>query len=103
MEYPRWTIKITSKGQVTLPKAARDLLLVRDGDHLDAWIKDDTLVLRKSEVLSDSELLIQYARSRLVERPSGEVVRADASIVRESIGRLPVDTTALVRESRERP
>lgn len=44
-------IKVTSKGQITLPSDARRKLNIREGDTLDATIRNGSLVLipRKSE------------------------------------------------------
>ena len=42
---------ITSKGQLTLPKAIRDLLRLGEGDRVDFLVKDDgTVVLRPATV-----------------------------------------------------
>jgi AbrB family looped-hinge helix DNA binding protein len=42
---------VTSKGQITLPKAIRDLLRLGAGDRVDFVVKDDgTVVLRPSTV-----------------------------------------------------
>lgn len=100
MQHGRWTIKVTSKGQITLPKEARDMLLVREGDSLDAWLRDDSLVLQKREEVSEAEKLVRYARARL-QTPSGEIMRTDARALREQIGQLPVDMTTVVREGRQ--
>jgi antitoxin PrlF len=45
------TATITSKGQLTLPKAIRDLLRLGAGDRVDFIVKDDgTVVLRPATV-----------------------------------------------------
>lgn len=36
-----WEIKVTSKGQITLPKQARDIMMVREGDHLQVRLLAD--------------------------------------------------------------
>jgi AbrB family looped-hinge helix DNA binding protein len=42
---------LTSKGQITLPKAIRDLLRLDTGDRVDFIVKDDgTVVLRPATV-----------------------------------------------------
>lgn len=96
-----WDVKVTSKGQITLPKSARDILLVREGDHLEAFVQDDSLVLKKRELPTQSEMLVRYARERL-RTSSGTIERIDVRSVRNRIGKLQVDTTALVREGREK-
>jgi AbrB family looped-hinge helix DNA binding protein len=45
------TATVTSKGQLTLPKAIRDLLRLGAGDRVDFIVKDDgTVVLRPATV-----------------------------------------------------
>ena len=41
------TSKITSKGQVTLPKTIRETLLVGEGDYISYEVKDDAVAIRK--------------------------------------------------------
>ncbi len=96
---------MTSKGQVTLPKQARDIMLVREGDHLEAVMKDDTLVLTRKTDLNDSEQMRLYARLRLAELGYGDPAsRAalDPRQVRESLPRIPGDSAQRVREEREK-
>ena len=105
MSGSRWDIKVTSKGQVTLPKQARDVLMVREGDYLQAVVKDDALILTRKTDVSDSEQMRFYARCRLAELGYGDPAsRAvlDPRRVRETLPPLPVDMTQRVREERER-
>lgn len=47
--------KVTSKGQVTIPKEVREILGIIDGDRLIFLVEGDRVVMRKvaSEKLSD--------------------------------------------------
>ena len=87
---------MTSKGQVTVPKAVRDALNLKDGDRLDFVVVDDTIVVvprnRKIErmfgrlaqyatagtTLEDYDMAIGEGVSRHVEgsRPSAAVDKA---------------------------
>ncbi|WP_161821258.1 AbrB/MazE/SpoVT family DNA-binding domain-containing protein [Sporotomaculum syntrophicum] len=40
-------VKLTSKGQLTLPKEYRDKLCLDKGSHLSVTVKGDTLMLKK--------------------------------------------------------
>jgi transcriptional pleiotropic regulator of transition state genes len=40
-------VKVTSKGQMTLPASARKLLGIKKGDYLAAYINGEELILRK--------------------------------------------------------
>lgn len=101
---PRWDIKVTSKGQITLPKEAREAMMVREGDHLEAVLKDDAVVLKRRDDTPDSEKIRAYARRYLrsvgidPDKPHPEL---DASVVREKMPRLSIDLTELIRAQRE--
>ncbi|MGE5580263.1 MAG: AbrB/MazE/SpoVT family DNA-binding domain-containing protein [Bacillota bacterium] len=55
MREPKWDVKVTSKGQITLPKEARDIMMVREGDHLEASMQDDSIVLRRRDDIPEGE------------------------------------------------
>lgn len=40
-------VKLTSKGQMTLPVKVRNLLGIKEGDHLAVYVNDEELILRK--------------------------------------------------------
>jgi AbrB family looped-hinge helix DNA binding protein len=65
MKEPKWDVKVTSKGQITLPKQVRDVMMVREGDRLEAAIQDDSIVLRRRDELPDSEKIRTYAMRNL--------------------------------------
>lgn len=105
MDGSEWDIKVTSKGQITLPKQVRDVMMVREGDHLQGVVKDDALVLTRRPDISDSEQMRFYARRRLAELGYGDPsskATLDPRRVRESLPPLPVDMTQRVREEREK-
>jgi len=49
-------VKVTRKGQVTLPKKTRERLGIREGDYLVATEVDDLVVLRKFSLPNWDEL-----------------------------------------------
>jgi AbrB family looped-hinge helix DNA binding protein len=105
MTRTKWIIKVTSKGQITLPKQVRDLMMVREGDHLEGVIKDDSFVLTRKMDVSDSEQMRYYARRRLAELGYGDPSSReglDPRLLREALGPLPVNTTQRIREGREK-
>ncbi len=65
--------KITSKGQITLPKKVRDILHLRVGGVVVFEQEDDTFVIKPAESLLDYK---GYLR--------GRVKHADVDIVREA-------------------
>ncbi len=105
MTEAKWNIKVTSKGQITLPKQARDIMMVREGDYLEAIVKDDSLILTRKTDVSDSEQIRFYARRRLAELGYGDPASRgalDPRRLRESLPPLPVDMAGRVREEREK-
>jgi transcriptional pleiotropic regulator of transition state genes len=58
MEAEYEVVKITSKGQMTLPKLIRDKLKLGQGSYLTVFLKGDEIVLKKincPEPLSDDD------------------------------------------------
>jgi AbrB family looped-hinge helix DNA binding protein len=51
----RETLKITRKGQVTIPKKYRDILNVREGDIIYAFLEENKVVLMKSGIPEPGE------------------------------------------------
>jgi AbrB family looped-hinge helix DNA binding protein len=92
-----WEIKVTSKGQITLPKQARDIMMVREGDHLQAVIKDDSLVLTRKVELTDSQRMKTALEEVLqsLGHTRGQANRTvDRRDLRKSLGPIP-DLTRL--------
>jgi len=67
------TAKITSKGQITLPKKVRDILHLREGGVVVFEQEDDTFVIKPAESLLDYKGYLK-----------GRAKRADVDIVREA-------------------
>lgn len=74
MDTPLATARITSKGQLTVPKIVRDRLGLRPGDELEFAQQANQLVVRK--VVSDSpfEAYVGYLTDKRGEDPD-EIVR----------------------------
>jgi len=54
-------IKITSKGQITIPRDMRDKLEIGDGMYLSGYIKDGSIVLRPLPQDDNKAKLLSYA------------------------------------------
>ncbi|MEX0975438.1 MAG: AbrB/MazE/SpoVT family DNA-binding domain-containing protein [Bacillota bacterium] len=101
MDDSEWDIKVTSKGQITLPKQVREIMMVREGDHLQAVVKDEAIVLTRKAELSDSEQM-KLAAEQVLRDLGYEKRLSDRRRLRESIDGTYPDLTRLVREGRER-
>lgn len=86
-------IKLTSKGQITLPKEIRDQLMLRSGDHLRAQMKDGTIILKPIRE-NDNMVLMEYAEQYQVHKQGIKKVRAHTE-------GLKLDMTEYVRKTRE--
>lgn len=104
MKEPKWDVKVTSKGQITLPKQVRDVMMVREGDRLEAAIQDDSIVLRRRDELPDSEKIRTYAMRNLRNMgidPAKPCPDLSASYVRKRMPALSIDLTERIRAQRE--
>lgn len=63
----RYTTRITSKGQVTIPKAIRDLYGLEEGDYLVLEPRGEDLVVRKGRMVASDEDFEELA-TRVAER-----------------------------------
>lgn len=72
---PHQEIKVTSKGQITLPKAIRNRLKIAEGDYLQVELKGGELVLRPAPKNTGQELLLAYARENSKDRVGLQEVR----------------------------
>ena len=54
-------IKITSKGQITIPMSLREELEIKEGMYLSGYIKDGSIILKPLPQDSDKVKLISYA------------------------------------------
>ena len=103
-EKPNWEIRVTSKGQVTLPKEVRDIMMVREGDNLDACIVDDSLILRRRDDIPESVRMKLFARRELLRMgidPDVPHPELEPANVQRLVGKLPVDLTDRIRAQRE--
>lgn len=89
-----YNIKLTSKGQITLPKEIRDQLLLRFGDYLQAQVKDGNIILKPKRDNDDNKVLMEYAEQYSVQSRGVKKVR-------ELTSGLQLDMTEYVRKTRE--
>lgn len=78
----QYTTRITSKGQVTIPKEIRERYGFSEGDYLILEPRGEDLVVRRGRIVSedeDFEALVDRVTERFEER---EISRAD---VREAV------------------
>lgn len=57
--------RISSRGQVVIPKSIRDRLNLREGDKLIAYARDNLIILRRYEEESILGLLSQPIREKM--------------------------------------
>ena len=87
-------IKITSKGQITIPRALRDELEIKEGMYLGGYIKDGSIILKPLPRDADRIKLIDYIQ----KESSGSV---GIIKVREMAAGFNLDMPGQVRELRE--
>lgn len=68
-------IKVTSKGQITLPKSIRQRLKISEGDYLQAELRGGELVLRPAPKQNERELLLEYAKEHSKGRVGTEEIQ----------------------------
>ena len=78
------TATLTSKGQITLPKAIRDLLHLGTGDRVDFVVRDDGTVVLRPATVDVRELKGLLHRKG---RPALSVTDMNAIIRRRGAGR----------------
>ena len=86
--------KVTSKGQITLPKQLREKLLIRNGDYLEMEMRGRELILRAASSRSDSLLLREYAAPYTPDA-------VDLQDLRKRFSGLPVSITDEIRAVRD--
>jgi antitoxin PrlF len=74
--------RITSKGQITLPKAVREALGVEAGDRVSFRIGDDGVVVLEAETVD-----LTVLRGSVRARRRGVTVERMAEVVRQRGGR----------------
>lgn len=65
---PSYTTRVSSKGQVTIPKALRDRLDLEQGDFLVIEPRGDEIRLRKGSTVEDFDALAQRIADRFRKR-----------------------------------
>ena len=66
--------RMSSKGQIVIPKALRELMDIKEGEVFAMFGEDDTIILKRVDLPSDEEFEIllrwgsEYARKRRIER-----------------------------------
>jgi len=102
----KWDIKVTSKGQITLPKQVRDALMIREGDYLQAAVEENKIVLtmKKPEANYGERMKIWADRALMDMGYPTEESRStlDPRVVRDKISAALPDLTKMVREEREK-
>ncbi len=68
-------VKVTSKGQITLPQAMRDNLNIKEGDYLDILIKKNTLILKPSPKENNTKMIMEYCEKYSKGKASIEETR----------------------------
>lgn len=55
-------VRVSSKGQIVLPKRLRDMLGIQEGDYLVVEVLDGALAVRKSEAASELDRILEPLR-----------------------------------------
>lgn len=58
-----YRIKITAKGQITLPKMLRENIGLKEGDYLEASTQNDSILLKPVQEKSRRDAILEYCRS----------------------------------------
>ncbi len=70
--------RMSSKGQIVIPKALRELMGIKEGEVFAMFGEDDTIILKRVDLPSDEEFETllrwgsEYARKRRIEREDVE-------------------------------
>jgi len=65
-------LKVTRKGQVTIPKKYRNILNVKEGDMIYAFLEEDKVVLMKPGILEPGEVVGEEKYEKLLKLVEGE-------------------------------
>jgi len=87
-------IKLTSKGQITIPVKIREELQIKEGSYLSGYIKDGSIILKPLPQDIDKVKLISYA----YRESQGSI---GISKVREMAGGFNLGMPGQVRRIRE--
>ncbi len=61
-------VRVTSKGQITLPKSLRKQLNIKEGDYLDASIHSNNLLLKPVSSRKDAEIIKEHCKQYYSDR-----------------------------------
>ncbi len=70
-----YDIKLTSKGQITLPKEIREQLFLKFGDYLQAQVKDGSIILKPKHEDDGRMILREYAEQYRTESTELKKIR----------------------------
>ncbi|RJX25510.1 MAG: AbrB/MazE/SpoVT family DNA-binding domain-containing protein [Dethiobacter sp.] len=68
-------VKVTSKGQITLPRSLREQLNIKEGDYLDASIHSSSLLLKPVPRQSDAEIIREHCKKYNSDKAALEETR----------------------------
>ncbi len=68
-------VKVTRKGQVTLPKEIREILEIKEGDLLLVDLRDGSIIITKGEIPLPGEPIGEEDYRKLVEELDRERAR----------------------------
>jgi AbrB family looped-hinge helix DNA binding protein len=69
------SVKVTSKGQITIPRSLREQLNIKEGDYLDASIQNKSLLLKPVPRQHDAEVIREHCKSYNSENAGTEETR----------------------------
>ena len=87
-------VKVTSKGQITLPAELREKLKIQEGDYLDAWVHNDSLLLKPVPRQDSGEMIREYSA-----RYANDDVNVEQA--RRVLGKVPFSLSERASKSRE--
>jgi AbrB family looped-hinge helix DNA binding protein len=88
-----YKIKITSKGQINLPKVLREKLNLRDGDYLDASFDNNKILLKPLPHRSSKDVTTDYCKN-------ATGVTADLEKTRTILNKVPFSLSERVSKLR---
>ncbi|MBS4022258.1 MAG: AbrB/MazE/SpoVT family DNA-binding domain-containing protein [Dethiobacter sp.] len=68
-------VKVTSKGQITLPRSLREKLNIKEGDYLDASIQNKSLLFKPVPGTHDVEVIREHCKKYNSEKADMEETR----------------------------
>jgi len=78
MEKLESIVKVSKKGQIVIPKEAREKLKIREGEKLALILRDDEIVLKKIERINFSGLASRIACNLEKEKIDPEKIISEA-------------------------